>query len=387
MVLPWTAIAELNALQTATAPNQAPSATIDSPVADATIVEGSEINFTSTASDPEGNLPLIYRWSFGAGSGIVDSSVEDPRLVRFATPGTYTVTFTVADAWGLVTKAIRTITVLGGTPIPNTTWTVRSVDSQELILPLAPASNAIDGNPNTFWQTQQTPTTPLPPHEIQIDLGADYKIGGFRYLPRQDGNANGRIGVYLFYVSEDGTNWGSPLAAGTFADDSQQKELPCNPTMGRYVRMQAMTEVNGQAFISIAELGVLQAPSLTPSVRLLQPGNYYLQTSPNLDVVADASASNGQGVRLMIDGGSAQGGAQFDDYAPPYEVTFSGISVAPHTIDTFVIDSLGNAVNGAGAQDEASQVGDRNYQVAAEIAFSMVTEIPFLRITLLKMVE
>ena len=361
---PWTVVAELNALQTSTEPNQIPSASLDSPSADATIVEGSEINFASSANDADGNTPLDYRWSFGTGSGIPDSTVANPGLVRFTIPGTYTVRLTVADTWGAATQATRVITVLGGTPIDPTPWTLRYTDSQELIhLPIL----AFDGNPNTYWQTQQTPSTPLPPHEIQIDLGAVYRISGFSYLPTQDGNANGRVGVYLFYVSSDGTNWGSPVAAGTFVNNALEKDIPCDPTYGRYIRFQAMTEVNGQNFISVAELGVLQVPITTiPStVRLLQPKSNYLQTSADLDVVADASSANGDGVRLMIDGGTAGGGTQFDDYSQPYEVTFAGINSAPHTIDAFIIDSQGNVSNAVGAHDQSTQVGIGDYQVAS----------------------
>ena len=375
--LPWTAVAELNALQTATAPNQAPSADIGSPAGDVTIVEGSQINFTASGIDPDGNAPLSYYWSLGASSGIIDSGLQNPGLVRFTIPGTYTVTLTVADAWGAATQTTRVINVLGGTPIPSTLWTLRSVDSQEL--PHIGVS-AFDGNPNTYWQSQQTPSAPLPPHEIQIDLGASYRISGFVYLPRQDGNPNGRIGVYLFYISADGTNWGSPVAGGSFANDAQQKQIPCDPTYGRYVRLQAITEVNGGNFISVAELGALQAPitTITPSVRLLQPKSSYLQTSSNLDVVADAGLSGGQGVRLMIDGGTATGGAQFDDFSPPYEVTFSGIDAAPHTVDAVVIDSLGNVVDGVAARDEATQVGIGDYQVAAgdSITYGDADDIP-----------
>lgn len=69
------------------------------------------------------------------------------------------------------------------------------------------ATLGFDGNPATIWQTQWCPSSPGPPHEIQINLGASYNLVGFTYLPRQDNNDNGKIKQYEFYVSSDGNNW------------------------------------------------------------------------------------------------------------------------------------------------------------------------------------
>ena len=50
-------------------------------------------------------------------------------------------------------------------------------------------------------------------------------MSGFRYLPRQDGLPNGRIAQYEFYVSLDGTTWGTPVATGTLANVATQQEV------------------------------------------------------------------------------------------------------------------------------------------------------------------
>src|SRR6185503_6071216 len=75
-------------------PNQAPNGVINTPVANVTITTGQSVNFTSTGSDPNNNLPLTYAWNFGGGAA--NSTVEDPGAVVFSTAGTYTVTLTVA---------------------------------------------------------------------------------------------------------------------------------------------------------------------------------------------------------------------------------------------------------------------------------------------------
>jgi PKD repeat protein len=95
--------------------NQAPDSTITTPSANATVTQGVPFSFAGNGSDPDGNTPLTYNWNFGGGAA--NSTAQNPT-VTFATPGTYTVTFTVTDAKGLAdpTPATRTITVVAPAP-------------------------------------------------------------------------------------------------------------------------------------------------------------------------------------------------------------------------------------------------------------------------------
>ncbi|MBI4687070.1 MAG: discoidin domain-containing protein [Nitrospirae bacterium] len=126
---PWTSMAELSALGSPFLGNFPPEGTINTPTTDITINAGNTVNFTGAGSDSDNNLPLTYRWNFGAGSGIADSTLEDPGAKQFNTPGTYTVTFTVTDSLGASdpTPATRVITVLNtsGGIIPKTSWTLK----------------------------------------------------------------------------------------------------------------------------------------------------------------------------------------------------------------------------------------------------------------------
>jgi PKD repeat protein len=181
-------------------------------------------------------------------------------MVQFDTPGVYTITLTVADSQGISdpTPASRTITVLNnnssGGIIPQDAWGLVYTDSEETAGEDGAATNAFDGDPSTFWHTEWYNSDPSPPHEIWIDLGGIYEIDGFRYLPRQDGGINGTVSQYEFYISLDGINWGSPVAAGTFAKDTDEKEVLFPTATGRFIRLRALSEVNGNRWASMAEV-------------------------------------------------------------------------------------------------------------------------------------
>lgn len=108
--------------------NQAPDGPIATPVTNVTVTAGQSVTFQGSATDPDGNTPLSYRWTFG-GSGIPDATVVSPGARTVSTPGVYTVAFTVTDALGMAdpTPATRTITVLANQP-PNGTITAPAAD-------------------------------------------------------------------------------------------------------------------------------------------------------------------------------------------------------------------------------------------------------------------
>jgi hypothetical protein len=116
---------------------------------------------------------------------------------------------------------------------------------------------AMDGNPNTMWHTDWQLDNPAPPHELGIDLGARYEIGGFAYLPRS-GGGNGTIAEYEFFVSDTAEEAGQRVAAGTFEHRDRENVVafPAKVT-GRHVRLRALSEVQGQRWASVAGLRLL----------------------------------------------------------------------------------------------------------------------------------
>ncbi|GBC63747.1 arabinogalactan endo-1,4-beta-galactosidase [Desulfonema ishimotonii] len=143
--------------------------------------------------------------------------------------------------------------------IPWSQLSIVSSDSEELTGENGSAGNAIDGDPLTLWHTEWSQSTPEHPHEIVIDLGDVYVVGGFQYLPRQDGGINGTVADYAFYVSTDGVTWNAPVAEGTFAADTAKKETGFSGKAGRYVRFVALSDINGGPWTTVAEINVLGA--------------------------------------------------------------------------------------------------------------------------------
>ena len=117
---------------------------------------------------------------------------------------------------------------------------------------------AIDGNPRTIWHSEFSDKLASHPHELVIDLGAVYEIRGFRYLARQDSGWNGAFAETEFFVSESPDDFGDAVAKATFQKDRTSQQADCEqPVRGRFVRVLALSEVNGKPWGSAAEIGAI----------------------------------------------------------------------------------------------------------------------------------
>jgi hypothetical protein len=195
----------------------------------------------------------------------------------------------------LILSLLCCATSLAGQTIPTTDWKLLSADSQASGFA---ASAAFDGSNSTFWCTQFNPSAAPFPHEIQIDMGATNTLTGFTYLPRQDGNPNGIVAGYEFYVSNDSANWSVPVAAGKFLwpwpIQLSAKTVNFPSVSGRYIRFRALGEINNGPWTTIAELTVLGAAGPPPPyVFQLQGGPKvtFPMTSPPACTPADGTCS------------------------------------------------------------------------------------------------
>ena len=137
------------------------------------------------------------------------------------------------------------------------TLTVVKVDSEETAGEDGKAANAVDGDPNTFWHTQWQDANPECPHEIIIKLTPPALIKGFTYLPRQDDSDHGTIRDYEFYVSKDGVDFGQPVQKGSFENSKDKKTVTFEPRECQYIKLKALSEVNGEPWTSAGEIGVI----------------------------------------------------------------------------------------------------------------------------------
>lgn len=133
------------------------------------------------------------------------------------------------------------------------------VDSEETAGENGSGTNAVDGNPNTFWHTQWQDATPECPHEIIVELVPPSTIKGFTQLPRQDDNDHGNIKDYEFYVSDYDTDFGQPVKKGAFEAGPEKKTVTFTPVKCRFIKLKALSEINGEAWTSIAKLTVIPA--------------------------------------------------------------------------------------------------------------------------------
>jgi hypothetical protein len=263
---PWTSAAELKVINGGTQ-----IATVSLTLAPSMLLAGgvSRGTVTLNAAAPTGGTQVTLV-SSNSGAATVPASIIVPT-------GKTSATFSVSTALGAstaltITAAVGSASATAGltlqSAIPRSAWTLEFADSQETGAGNYAATNAFDGKASTFWHTQWTPTSPPPPHEIQINLGAFYTMTGFTYLPRQDGCLNGTIKQYEFYVSADGVNWGAPVATGNFNYGSAilscgggtilgAQQVNFSAATGQYIRFRALSEVNGHPWTSAAEIRVL----------------------------------------------------------------------------------------------------------------------------------
>ena len=110
---------------------------------------------------------------------------------KLSTEGTSTYDGQALDA----IPAAPSVSEVISAAISQAGWTI-VVDSQETSTGNI-GTNAIDGNTSTFWHSEYSPVLVPFPHNATIDMKTASLVGSITYLPRQDGQANGRIGEHI----------------------------------------------------------------------------------------------------------------------------------------------------------------------------------------------
>jgi alpha-L-fucosidase len=143
--------------------------------------------------------------------------------------------------------------------VPTAEWNVHAVSSVHSTQ--WGAEKAFDGKPDTFWHTSWDNPVPPHPHHIAIDMGTEYAIKGFSYLPRQDGTrCDSMIEDWRFEISQDGKTWTTAKqgAFGNIFNDPSRRIEHLEKTLKcRYVRLVSLTAAEGLAYAGAAEIQIL----------------------------------------------------------------------------------------------------------------------------------
>ena len=135
-------------------------------------------------------------------------------------------------------------------------WRVVSVDGKIS----KDAGKAIDNDPKSFFITDNS--AKKHPHELIIDMGEKLSINGFSYLPRQDGQKDGIIYEYAFFVSEDGKSWEEPVALGTFSNIENNpiaQVIKFNKCLNsRFIKLMSKSTVRNSNISSFAEIDIFK---------------------------------------------------------------------------------------------------------------------------------
>jgi O-glycosyl hydrolase len=128
-------------------------------------------------------------------------------------------------------------------PLPTSAWTVSASanDATE------PPGRAIDGDPATRWSTGRGMR---PGDWFQVDLGSEQTFN--QVVLDTTGSSGDSPRGYELFVSNDGTNWGQPIATGP---GSPVTKILIPQVTGRYIRV--VNQGDAGNWWSIHELNVL----------------------------------------------------------------------------------------------------------------------------------
>jgi len=213
-------------------------------------------------------------------------------------------------------------------------------------------ANAIDGDPNTFWNTVYYPS-PVPTNIsqspygwIQFSLAQNYLVDGLTYLSRQDGYSGagkGNIGSYHIFLgtAADCSGTLTEVASGTWADTTSLKTVSWTAQAARCIRLESRLSAAGETYnMNAAEVTFTGLPT-APSVTLTDPSSGYLPGFPTTQALvlrATASVISGSVTKVEFYQGATLLGT---DTTSPYEYTWSGASAGTYSVTAKAYGSNG----------------------------------------------
>ena len=118
-----------------------------------------------------------------------------------------------------------------------------------------------DGSHLTYWQSQFAPNAAKSPHYVILENPHGAKINGLSYATWSGGDGDGQVTRYVIHLSDDGINWGDPIAAGELETRlaNEQPIVFREATTKRYIKFLVTDSlsVDGQSLASIGKLDVI----------------------------------------------------------------------------------------------------------------------------------
>ncbi len=113
----------------------------------------------------------------------------------------------------------------------------------------------IDVNPATVWHSSWEGQVANYPHEVTIKLEEPMAVKGLKLLPRQD-MSNGWVKDIEIYLSDDGENWGSCIAAKSLSNGASWKQIQFDKEyQAGYIRIVMKSPQNAEhPWASLAEV-------------------------------------------------------------------------------------------------------------------------------------
>ncbi len=246
-------------------------------------------------ANPEPDI-ASYQLSYGTSSGTYGRTFEAGKAVTATVSEldegiVYHFAVAATNAGGLKGPYSDEVIHYSGylNSVPTGSWKVAGA-----------ASPAFDGDATTVWLSGPGATPGI--HDLDINLGSTLAVGGFRYLPRQDGSTAGNVASYEFYVSRDGIQWGSPVAKGTFATTSQVREIRFNSVSASHVRLRSLASADGSNESAVAEIELIEGAAPLPENRTPVAGSAAVATTAGkgLDILLSATDPDNDPIQFVI---------------------------------------------------------------------------------------
>ncbi len=182
-------------------------------------VRGNNGQFTLTPPANPNVLTPGYWMLFALNANDVPSIAQVIKvepLVNVSTPGPnrYVKLVAKSEVNGNPWASVASLNIFDANrnPIDATRWVITADSANQT----HPAMLVLDDAADTFWQSEFDTGMSIPPypHQLLVDLGANYALSGLTYLPRQD-SSDGWIANYEVWLSGDGVNW-QLVKSGTF---------------------------------------------------------------------------------------------------------------------------------------------------------------------------